>query len=58
MRAVLAATVWGIYSGYELCEKGSEEYLDSEKFQLRPRGREAAHTGRTIAPPITRLNSA
>ena len=33
---------WGIYSGYELCENtplrpGSEEYLDSEKYQYRPR---------------------
>ncbi|MEU8579108.1 alpha-1,4-glucan--maltose-1-phosphate maltosyltransferase, partial [Streptomyces asoensis] len=41
-RAVLAATLsptWGVYSGYELCEntplrEGSEEYLDSEKYQL------------------------
>ena len=45
IRAVLAATLgptWGVYSGYELCENapaapGSEEYLDSEKYQLRPR---------------------
>lgn len=43
-RAVLAATlssVWGMYSGYELCESepipGREEYLDSEKYQLRVR---------------------
>lgn len=43
VRLVLAATLsptWGIYSGYELCENvpvrpGSEEYLDSEKYQLR-----------------------
>jgi starch synthase (maltosyl-transferring) len=64
-RAVLAATLsptWGIYSGYELCEntplrEGSEEYLDSEKYQLRPRDWEAAEReGRTIAPLITRLN--
>ncbi|MFM9704544.1 alpha-1,4-glucan--maltose-1-phosphate maltosyltransferase [Streptomyces galilaeus] len=64
-RAVLAATLspsWGIYSGYELCEntpvkEGSEEYLDSEKYQLRPRDWEAAaREGRTIAPLITRLN--
>jgi len=41
-RAVLAATLsasWGIYSGFELCEaaslNGREEYLDSEKFQLK-----------------------
>ncbi|MHB1492102.1 MAG: alpha-1,4-glucan--maltose-1-phosphate maltosyltransferase [Thermoplasmataceae archaeon] len=44
LRAVLAATLsplWGIYSGFELCENtaipGTEEYLDSEKFQLRQR---------------------
>jgi starch synthase (maltosyl-transferring) len=44
-RLVLAATLganYGIYSGFELCEnvpvrEGSEEYLDSEKYQLRPR---------------------
>ncbi|WP_081235695.1 alpha-1,4-glucan--maltose-1-phosphate maltosyltransferase, partial [Streptomyces viridosporus] len=66
VRAVLAATLspaWGIYSGYELCEntplrEGSEEYLDSEKYQLRPRDWEAAErAGRTIAPLITRLNT-
>ena len=33
---------WGVYSGYELCEHvavrpGSEEYLDYEKYQYRPR---------------------
>ncbi|MET8829314.1 alpha-1,4-glucan--maltose-1-phosphate maltosyltransferase [Streptomyces sp. NPDC004610] len=64
-RAVLAATLsptWGIYSGYELCENtpvrdGSEEYLDSEKYQLRPRDWAAAEReGRTIAPLISRLN--
>ncbi|WP_244791520.1 alpha-1,4-glucan--maltose-1-phosphate maltosyltransferase [Streptomyces sp. BJ20] len=66
VRAVLAATLspaWGIYSGYELCEntplrEGSEEYLDSEKYQLKPRDWEAAaREGRTIAPLITRLNT-
>jgi starch synthase (maltosyl-transferring) len=43
VRAVLAATLsslYGIYSGYELCEgrpvsEGSEEYMDSEKYQLK-----------------------
>ncbi|MFI9829060.1 alpha-1,4-glucan--maltose-1-phosphate maltosyltransferase [Streptomyces sp. NPDC051913] len=61
VRAVLAATLsptWGIYSGYELCENtplrdGSEEYLHSEKYQLRPRDWD---TSETIAPLITRLN--
>ncbi|MFI6340177.1 alpha-1,4-glucan--maltose-1-phosphate maltosyltransferase [Streptomyces sp. NPDC050535] len=65
VRAVLAATLspaWGVYAGYELCENapvkaGSEEYLDSEKYQLRPRDWEAAErTGGTIAPLITELN--
>jgi starch synthase (maltosyl-transferring) len=65
VRAVLAATLsptWGMYSGFELCEnvplrEGSEEYLDSEKYQLRPRDWEAAEReGRTITPLITRLN--
>jgi len=66
LRAVLAATLsptWGVYSGYELCEnvplrEGSEEYLDSEKYQLRPRDWETAEReGRTITPLITRLNA-
>ncbi|CAL9449815.1 alpha-1,4-glucan--maltose-1-phosphate maltosyltransferase [Streptomyces sp. enrichment culture] len=65
-RAVLAATLsptWGIYSGYELCENtplrdGSEEYLDSEKYQLKPRDwARAEREGTTIAPLITRLNT-
>src|SRR6185437_2210273 len=44
IRAVLAATlspIYGIYSGFELCENsalpGSEEYLDSEKYQFKAR---------------------
>jgi starch synthase (maltosyl-transferring) len=42
IRLVLAATLgasYGIYSGFELCEgravPGTEEYLDSEKYQVR-----------------------
>jgi starch synthase (maltosyl-transferring) len=42
IRLILAATLgatYGIYSGFELCEgravPGSEEYLDSEKYQIR-----------------------
>ncbi len=42
IRAALAATLaglWGVYNGFELCEgtpmPGREEYLDSEKYQLR-----------------------
>ena len=45
IRAVLAATMspsWGVYSGFELFEHevnspGREEYLDSEKYEFRPR---------------------
>ena len=43
-RALLAGTLsgnWGMYSGFELCEAaplpGREEYLDSEKYELRHR---------------------
>ena len=65
IRAVLAAMLsptWGIYSGYELCENvplrpGSEEYMDSEKYQYRPRDWEAAaRDGYGIADYITELN--
>ncbi len=65
IRAVLAATMsplWGVYSGYELFEhhaafEGSEEYLNSEKYELRPRDFEAALAeGRSLEPFITRLN--
>ncbi|WP_405832039.1 MULTISPECIES: maltotransferase domain-containing protein [unclassified Streptomyces] len=65
VRAVLAATLsptWGVYAGYELCENtpvrhGSEEYLNSEKYEFRPRDWEAAdRDGATIAPLITALN--
>jgi starch synthase (maltosyl-transferring) len=45
IRAILAATMspaWGMYSGFELFEHAplradGEEYLDSEKYQYRPR---------------------
>jgi starch synthase (maltosyl-transferring) len=65
IRAVLAATMgtsWGVYSGYELFEStavspGSEEYLDSEKYELRPRDFAAAlAAGRSLEPFLTRLN--
>ncbi|WP_425230858.1 alpha-1,4-glucan--maltose-1-phosphate maltosyltransferase [Sphingomonas sp.] len=59
-RAVLAATMsglFGVYSGFELCEAapvaGKEEYLDSEKYELRPRDWQAP--GNIIAD-ITLLN--
>jgi starch synthase (maltosyl-transferring) len=66
IRAVLASMLsptWGIYSGFELCEgtpvrPGSEEYLDSEKYQFRPRDWEQAQQGPAgIAPYIARLNA-
>ncbi len=65
IRATVAATgapTWGVYSGFELYEHvavrpGSEEYLDSEKYQFRPRNWDrAAAENRTLAPYITRLN--
>ena len=44
IRVLLAATLstlYGIYSGYELCENealpGREEYFDSEKYQFKKR---------------------
>ena len=66
VRAVLAATgspSWGVYAGYELFEHvavrpGSEEYLDSEKYQIRIRDWDAAdQDGRTLAPYLTTLNA-
>jgi starch synthase (maltosyl-transferring) len=69
IRATLAAMLsptWGVYTGYELFEHvavrpGSEEYLDSEKYQLRPRDWAAYAPGgprehETLAPLLTRLN--
>ncbi len=65
IRAVLASMLspsWGIYSGYELCENvplrpGSEEYLDSEKYQYKPRDWAAAESsGLSIAGFISMLN--
>ena len=39
------------------CGPGSEEYLDSEKYQIRIRDWDAAEAeGRTLAPYLTRLN--
>ena len=65
IRAVLAATMgtsWGVYSGYEIFENvpvrpGSEEYLDSEKYELRPRDFAGALAeGRSLEPFLARLN--
>jgi starch synthase (maltosyl-transferring) len=62
MRLVLAATLsslYGIYSGYELGENvprepGSEEYLDSEKYELKVRDWNAPGT---LVPFVTRVNA-
>jgi starch synthase (maltosyl-transferring) len=65
IRAVLASTLsplWGIYSGFELFEnaplgQGREEYLDSEKFQYRPRDWKAAEeSGENLNILLGRLN--
>jgi starch synthase (maltosyl-transferring) len=60
IRAALATTMsglWGMYSGFELCESaavpGKEEYLNSEKYEIRPRDWSAPGN---IVPEITRLN--
>jgi starch synthase (maltosyl-transferring) len=60
IRAVLAATlttVYGIYSGFELCENvpvpGKEEYLNSEKYQFKERDWNAPGN---IKDDITKLN--
>ncbi len=65
IRAVLASMLspsWGMYAGYELYEHvarpGAEEYLDNEKYQLRPRAWAAAEkAGESLAPFIARLNA-
>jgi starch synthase (maltosyl-transferring) len=65
IRAVLASMLspsWGMYTGYELYEHvprpGVEEYIDNEKFELKPRDWAAAEReGRTLAPYIAKLNA-
>ena len=66
LRAVLASTMtpsWGMYAGYELFEHipvkdGSEEYRDSEKYEIRVRDWEkATKNGLTLAPFIKSLNA-
>ena len=61
VRLILAATLgasYGIYSGFELAENvpvrpGSEEYLDSEKYQIRPRNFDQPNS---LAELIRRVN--
>ncbi|MGW5646081.1 maltotransferase domain-containing protein [Saccharopolyspora sp. NPDC003752] len=66
IRAALAAMLgpsWGVYAGFELFEDhpaapGGEEYLDSEKYQLRPRDFAAARaSGRSLELWLQRLNA-
>jgi starch synthase (maltosyl-transferring) len=62
IRLVLAATLgasYGIYSGFELAENvpvraGSEEYLDSEKYQIRVRDYKRADS---LAEFISQINT-
>jgi len=60
IRAALAATLsglWGLYSGFEQCEAapvpGKEEYLDSEKYEIRVRD---PRSPGDIVEEITALN--
>ncbi len=60
MRLILAATLsssYGIYSGFELCENeavpGTEEYLNSEKYQIKVRD---WHRPGNIREFIARMN--
>jgi starch synthase (maltosyl-transferring) len=66
IRAALAATLtpsWGMYAGYELSEhrrfkEGGEEYIDSEKYEIKVRDWDgAAKKKLTLAPFITQLNT-
>jgi starch synthase (maltosyl-transferring) len=60
IRAALAATLsglWGVYSGFEQCESeplpGREEYLNSEKYEIRSRD---PNTAGNIIREIAALN--
>jgi starch synthase (maltosyl-transferring) len=63
IRLVLAATLsslYGIYSGFELCEntplrRDSEEYLNSEKYEIRVRDWDAPGNIRDDVRAINRL---
>ncbi len=61
IRAALAATLsglWGVYQGFELCDArglpGREEYLDSDKYQIRAW---PARAPGDIVDEIARLNA-
>jgi len=55
--ATMGSGLWGMYSGFEICEsapvQGKEEYLDSEKYEIRPRDYNAPGN---IVAEISRLN--
>ena len=60
IRAALAATLsglWGVYNGFELCEStpipGKEEYLNSEKYEIRAWDYDRVGN---IIPEISQLN--
>ena len=63
VRLVLAATLsssYGMYSGYELFENapvrhGSEEYLNSEKYQFRPRDFNQPNTLKELIAQVNRI---
>jgi len=62
LRAILAATLsplWGIYSGYELCENegipGKEEYLNSEKYEIKVRNWKAPGNIRNVISKLNRI---
>ncbi len=65
IRAAIAATAspsWGVYSGFELIENvarpGSEENIDNEKYEYRPRNwAQAEKNGTSLAPYLRKLNS-
>jgi starch synthase (maltosyl-transferring) len=62
-RLLLASTLgasYGIYSGFELGENlaaapGSEEYADSEKYQLRPRNWDATGNIKELIARVNRI---
>ncbi|MGH7155406.1 MAG: maltotransferase domain-containing protein, partial [Acetobacteraceae bacterium] len=65
IRAALAATLsglWGMYSGFELCEAaplpGREEYLDSEKYEIRVRDWNAPGNISTEIAALNRIRRA
>ncbi|MEM0136771.1 MAG: maltotransferase domain-containing protein, partial [Thermoplasmatales archaeon] len=64
LRAVLAgflSPLWGIYSGYELCENaainGKEEYLNSEKYEIRKRDWFAPGNIRSVIARINQIRN-